>query len=136
MSALRSPSGPGGNGTTWTSDASVKLLEISPTPAFSDGPGGPPAPPPSPERTPERSGSALSNSGHGLWQLRVHHSGSLEAIVVQARRRNLALSVGLLLLILATIASLVRFSRRAQAVAELQMNFVAGVSHELQPRSQ
>jgi len=60
-----------------------------------------------------------------------HHAGSLEAIVVQARRRNLALSAGLLLLILATIASLVRFSRRAQVVAELQMNFVAGVSHEL-----
>jgi len=60
-----------------------------------------------------------------------HHAGSLEAIVVQARRRNLALSAGLLLLILATIASLVRFSRRAQGVAELQMNFVAGVSHEL-----
>jgi signal transduction histidine kinase len=32
---------------------------------------------------------------------------------------------------LATIASLVRFSRRAQQLAELQINFVAGVSHEL-----
>ena len=127
----RSPSGRG-NGTAWTPDASVKLLEISPTPTFSDVPGGRPAPPPSPDRTAERSGSPPPDSGHGLWLLRVHHhAGSLEAIVVQARRRNLALSAGLLLLILATIASLVRFSRRAQGVAELQMNFVAGVSHEL-----
>src|SRR5229473_3179756 len=123
-----------GNATTWTPDASVKLLEISPTPTFSDGPGGrpAPAPPPSPDRTSDRPGSPPPDSGHGLWLLRVHHhAGSLEAIVVQARRRNLALSAGILLLILATIASLVRFSRRAQAVAELQMNFVAGVSHEL-----
>ncbi len=127
----RSPSGRG-NGTTWTPDASVTLLEILPTPAFSDGPAGRPAPPPSPDRTSERPGSPPQGSGHGLWLLRVHHhAGSLDAIVVQARRRNLALSAGLLLLILATIASLVRFSRRAQDVAELQMNFVAGVSHEL-----
>jgi signal transduction histidine kinase len=64
--------------------------------------------------------------------LRVHHhSGSLESIVAQARQRNIVLSAGLLLLILVTIAALMRFSSRAQAIAELQMNFVAGVSHEL-----
>jgi signal transduction histidine kinase len=67
-----------------------------------------------------------------LWLLRVHHhAGSLESIVAGARRRNLALSAGLLLLILATVASLVRSSRRERQMAELQMNFVEGVSHEL-----
>ena len=121
-----------GDGITWTPDASITLLEISPTPPFSHGPADRPAAPPSPDRIPERPSSAPPDSVHGLWLLRIHHhAGSLEAIVVRARRRNLALSGGLLLLILATIASLVRFSRRAQSVAELQMNFVAGVSHEL-----
>jgi len=38
---------------------------------------------------------------------------------------------GILLLILATVAALIRFTRRAQKLAELQMEFVAGVSHEL-----
>jgi signal transduction histidine kinase len=67
-----------------------------------------------------------------LWILRVHHhAGSLETIVAQGRRTNDLLSAGLLLLIFATIYALVRFSRRAQNLAELQMNFVAGVSHEL-----
>jgi signal transduction histidine kinase len=67
-----------------------------------------------------------------LWILRVHHhAGSLETIVAQGRRTNDLLSAGLLLLIFATTYALVRFSRRAQNLAELQMNFVAGVSHEL-----
>lgn len=77
-------------------------------------PGQPPGPPP------------------GRWRLLVRHqAGSLEAVVARARWQNLATSLGILLLILATVAALVRFSRRAQQLAELQMNFVAGVSHEL-----
>jgi signal transduction histidine kinase len=68
----------------------------------------------------------------GLWILRVRHrAGSLEALVRQVRLRNLAVASGLLVLILATALMLVRFSRRAQRLAELEMNFVAGVSHEL-----
>jgi signal transduction histidine kinase len=68
----------------------------------------------------------------GLWILRVRHrAGSLEVLVRQIRLRNLAVASGLLLLILATALMLVRFSRRAQRLAELEMNFVAGVSHEL-----
>ena len=67
-----------------------------------------------------------------LWTLRVHHhAGSLETIVAKGRRTNDLLAAGLLLLIFATTYALVRFSRRAQNLAELQMNFVAGVSHEL-----
>jgi signal transduction histidine kinase len=58
-------------------------------------------------------------------------NGSLETVVASERRRNLAISGGILLLLLATGAALVRFSRRAQRLAEVEMEFVAGVSHEL-----
>lgn len=103
-------------------DAAVSLLEIAPNvfrePAEAPGAGGPPRPP--------------SAADRGRWQLRVRHSaGSIETLVARTRRRNLAVSGAILILILATIASLVRFSRRAQQLAELQINFVAGVSHEL-----
>jgi signal transduction histidine kinase len=117
-------------------DASVTLGFNGPSPGGSrgfrggGGPGGPPEPPPDPS-----GGDRMSHPvmGGGLaWTLMVRHqSGSLETLVEQARRRNLALSAGLLLLIVATVATLVRFSRQAQRLAELQINFVAGVSHEL-----
>ena len=58
-------------------------------------------------------------------------NGSLETIVASARRRNLAISGGILLLLLATGAALAQFSRRAQQLAQVEMEFVAGVSHEL-----
>ncbi|MFZ0520983.1 MAG: ATP-binding protein [Candidatus Acidiferrales bacterium] len=109
----------------WTPDASVALLEIAPprsslARASSENALSAPSLPPFPARA------------SGVWLLRVHHhAGSLESIVAGARRRNLALSAGLLLLILATVASLVRSSRRERQMAELQMNFVEGVSHEL-----
>ena len=71
-------------------------------------------------------------SDSGRWQMLVRHrSGSLEAVVAQARWRNLAVTAGVLLLMVASVAALVRFTRRAQKLAELQMDFVAGVSHEL-----
>jgi signal transduction histidine kinase len=68
----------------------------------------------------------------GRWLLLVRHrAGSLDAVVAKARARNLAVSTGVVLLILAAAVALVRFSRRAQQLADLQMEFVAGVSHEL-----
>jgi signal transduction histidine kinase len=109
----------------WTPDASVALLEITPpvssfVRASAERAASSPSLPPFPARA------------SGLWLLRVHHhAGSLESVVAGARRRNLALSAALLLLILATVASLVRSSRRERHMAELQMNFVEGVSHEL-----
>ena len=106
-------------------DASVALLDIRP---FLPRPGGHRAgspdspPPPAPPGDPRQ----------GRWLLQVRHrAGSLEAIVERARWRNMAISVGILFLILATMMMLLRFSRQAQRLAELQMNFVAGVSHEL-----
>jgi len=78
-------------------------------------------------------GRGVSNdSGRGRWLLSVWlRNGSLEASVASVRRRNLAISAAILLLLLATGAALARFSRRAQRLAEVEMEFVAGVSHEL-----
>ncbi|MBL8177787.1 MAG: HAMP domain-containing histidine kinase [Bryobacterales bacterium] len=68
----------------------------------------------------------------GRWLLSVRHTaGSLEAVVNQTRLRNLAVTSGILLLMLAAIAALVQFTHRAQKLAEVQMEFVASVSHEL-----
>jgi signal transduction histidine kinase len=114
--------------TDGPADASVALLEIAP--GGFGGRGGPPRGPGGHARGP--GGPPPPNFDHGRWQLLVRHSaGSIEALVARTRLRNLAISGAILVLILATIASLVRFSRRAQQLAELQINFVAGVSHEL-----
>ncbi len=103
-------------------DASVSLLEagmsfyrMGPPPNGFRGPGsgGPP---------PDR----------GAWKMSVRHrAGSLEAVVSRTRRANLTVTALVLVLMMATVAALVRYTRRAQRLAELQMNFVAGVSHEL-----
>jgi signal transduction histidine kinase len=101
-----------------SADASIALLDVRPM--LGRGMRGRGAGPPPPD------------SAQGRWLLRVrHHEGSLEAVVARARWQNVAVSAGLLLLILATVGALVRFSRQAQQLADLQMNFVAGVSHEL-----
>jgi signal transduction histidine kinase len=69
---------------------------------------------------------------NGRWRLSARHrAGSLEVIVERARRRNIVVSAGALLLILSTVMLLVRLSRQAERLAALQMNFVTGVSHEL-----
>ncbi len=68
----------------------------------------------------------------GRWQMFVRHrAGSLEAVVSQARWRNLAVTAGVMLLMVASLAALIRYTQRAQKLAELQMDFVAGISHEL-----
>jgi signal transduction histidine kinase len=68
----------------------------------------------------------------GRWLIFVRHrAGSLEAAVSQARWRSMAVTAGVLLMLAATLAALMRYTRRAQKLAELQMEFVAGVSHEL-----
>ena len=68
----------------------------------------------------------------GRWQMYVRHrAGSLEAVVLQARVRSLTVTFGVLLLMVLTVAALIRYTRRAQKLAQLQMDFVAGVSHEL-----
>lgn len=68
----------------------------------------------------------------GIWQIHLrHHAGSLEAAVASARRRNLIISFGILTLLAASVGLMMVSSRRAQRLAEQQMDFVAGISHEL-----
>ena len=77
-------------------------------------------------------GNRVAATGAGRWLIYVRpKAGSLEAVVAQTRRRNLEVTGGVLLLMLATVAAWVQFTRRAQRLAELQMDFVAGISHEL-----
>ena len=68
----------------------------------------------------------------GRWRLLVQHeSGSLDTAVATIRRRNLAISSGILLLLTFAVVMLTATSRRAEKLAQQQMEFVAGVSHEL-----
>ena len=66
------------------------------------------------------------------WRLIVQHqSGSLEAAVGAIRQRNLAISSGILLMLTFAVVMLTATTRRAEKLAQQQMEFVAGVSHEL-----
>ena len=60
-----------------------------------------------------------------------NRAGSLAAVVASTRRRNLAVTGAVLLLLVASVGALLRFTRRAQRLARLQMDFVAGIGHEL-----
>lgn len=66
------------------------------------------------------------------WQLVAQYpSGSLEATVARWRFHNLAISIGLLVILAGTAALVFSAARKAEKLAKFQMEFVAGVSHEL-----
>ncbi|MCX6596830.1 MAG: HAMP domain-containing sensor histidine kinase [Acidobacteria bacterium] len=121
-----------------SADATVGLLDISP---FSFRRGGrpprrdrpPDAGPPPPARDEERTGPRRSaDEGRARWVLATRHqAGSIEALIRQSRIRNIVLISTLLLLMLTTVGALVWFTRRAQQLAAMQMEFVASISHEL-----
>jgi signal transduction histidine kinase len=68
----------------------------------------------------------------GRWRLQVgYQAGSLEESIANGRRRNLAISFGVLLLLGASMGLIVLSTVRATRLAQDQMKFVAGVSHEL-----
>jgi two-component system sensor histidine kinase SenX3 len=72
------------------------------------------------------------NPGDRDWQVVVRNrKGSVEVAVQELRRRDLAVSFGVLLILAATMALIIFTSQRARRLATLQMDFVAGVSHEL-----
>jgi len=76
--------------------------------------------------------SVVEENTESRWSLVTkHQAGSLEAAVTRARNRSLGLSLGVLLLLAGSILMIVVSTRRAQNLAEQQMEFVAGVSHEL-----
>lgn len=87
---------------------------------------------PSDSASPEDPLHNLLRRGEGRWQVLIkHRAGSLDAAVAGVRRRNLAISFGILLLLGASVGLIVLSSRRAERLAAQQMEFVAGVSHEL-----
>jgi signal transduction histidine kinase len=68
----------------------------------------------------------------GAWQLLIkHRDGTLEEAVAAVRRRNLAISLGILALLGATAGMMFVTTQRAQRLARQQIEFVAGVTHEL-----
>ena len=70
--------------------------------------------------------------GQGAWQVRARYrSGSLESIVSRSRRRNLAISLGVLGLLAAALLLVFAAAQRQGRLARQQMEFVASVSHEL-----
>jgi signal transduction histidine kinase len=75
----------------------------------------------------------LDESGNAGWQLIVRHrrGGPLGAFVAEMHRRDLAISFGVLFLLVAMVAMLIVVSLRANRLARLQMDFVTAVSHEL-----
>lgn len=67
-----------------------------------------------------------------LWQLLVrHHQGSLEDVVAATRRRNLLLTSGILAVLAGTVVVLAAMLRSAERLRLQQLEFVAGVTHEL-----
>ncbi len=60
-----------------------------------------------------------------------HKFGTLDSVVSDVRRRNLAVSFGVLLLLAVAVGIVIVLSQRVQRLAKLQIDFVAGVSHEL-----
>ena len=82
------------------------------------------------KRSSTAGGSASDEDGR--WRLLIkHRTGSLAAAVSSARRRNLAISFGILLQLGAGIFMTTISSRRAERLARRQIDFVAGVTHEL-----
>ena len=67
----------------------------------------------------------------GVWTLNVQHSaGSLDQFVANTRRKNLAISFGILSLLAASIGLIFISAQRAKRLAERQIDFVSAVSHE------
>jgi signal transduction histidine kinase len=60
-----------------------------------------------------------------------HRRGSLEAAVGRVYAWNLALAIGVLLLLACAVAAMAVSARRATRLSRQQVEFVAGVSHEL-----
>lgn len=68
----------------------------------------------------------------GQWTLVLkHRQGSLDAAVTALRTRNLLVSFGTLLILGVSIAMLLVSTRRAQRLAQQQLDFASAVSHEL-----
>lgn len=123
-----------------TPDEQMNLFGPPPPPP-GNGPGGPNGPPNNPgnRRNPRNRGAGpFTRSGFQgslisqPWTLLAkHRAGSLEQAVDQVRRRDLAISFGILVVLAGGLITVVVSSQRAHTLGRLQMEFAAGVSHEL-----
>jgi signal transduction histidine kinase len=67
-----------------------------------------------------------------LWNLLVrYHRGSMEELVAHTRRHNLLITGGILAVLAGTVLGLVAMLRTAERLRLQQLEFVAGVTHEL-----
>jgi signal transduction histidine kinase len=125
-----------------TPDLQVNVFGPPPLPqnGLPNNPGGPgnPGNPGSGTRRNPRNRGGLNRIGFQgslisqPWTLLAkHRAGSLERAVDQVRRRDLAASFGILVVLAAGLITVVISSQRAHTLGRLQMEFAAGVSHEL-----
>jgi hypothetical protein len=136
-------SGPAVAHTDDKPDAEISLVE-SPfvqnrNPGRPRRPGDPPAPDPLRQSTVLRRYAltfpAAVIPGRYNWRLAAQHpAGSLKAVVDTTRRANLMMSFGALVILAGSIFLLFAAMHRTRALAKMQMEFVAGVSHELRTR--
>lgn len=82
-------------------------------------------------RPPPSARPFLPPSPPALELLVVHRQGSLDAVVRQTRRRNLSVGLGILALLAASVLMLLVATVRARRLARQQVEFVAGLTHEL-----
>ncbi|MBX2820037.1 MAG: HAMP domain-containing histidine kinase [Rhodothermaceae bacterium] len=67
-----------------------------------------------------------------IWTLNItHKSGALETAVAKMHRRNLGISFLVLMVLGISIGLILLYTRRKQRLADQQVAFVAGVSHDL-----
>jgi signal transduction histidine kinase len=91
---------------------------------------GPAPPGPEPFRSRERLRPPPEQASPWVLVAR-HRGGSFEAAVASVQRRNLATGFGVLALLGVTALVLVASAQRARRLARQQMEFVTGVTHEL-----
>lgn len=112
-------------------DVTVELVHGSPAAGMfrgraRAGQDDPPLPPP--DGPPPR----RFEGPPGLWELQLRHqAGGVASLVAAGHRRNLWMSCGVLAVMAAALALVLRNVRRSSALARQQMEFVAAVSHEL-----
>jgi signal transduction histidine kinase len=96
-----------------------------------DNPPGPDFRPRSPDDGPAREARRPPEEESPWLLVARHRGGSLEQTVARIRTRNLAVGFGVLALLGATTVILATGAQRARRLARQQMEFVAGVTHEL-----
>lgn len=107
-------------------DAALFALRLGP-----NGRGGRGGPPEFGSKQGKRAPFGGPQGEEAQWRVIATYKSGTTQMVEGLRLRNLAVSFGILLLMGISVAMLMRSTRRANALALQQMEFVAGVTHEL-----